>query len=40
MRRPILRRVGMSRSIERMWEVSELETGEPFDVAMAAAATK
>ncbi len=34
-RRPILRRLGMSSSIERMWEVSERETGEPFDVAMA-----
>ena len=30
--RPILRRFGMARSIEVLWEVSERLTGEPFDV--------
>jgi NAD(P)-dependent dehydrogenase (short-subunit alcohol dehydrogenase family) len=32
-RRPVLRWIGMARSIEVLWEVSERETGEPFDVA-------
>jgi NAD(P)-dependent dehydrogenase (short-subunit alcohol dehydrogenase family) len=31
--RPVLRRLGMARSIEVLWEVSERLTGEPFDVA-------
>lgn len=34
-RRPILRRVGLERSIEVLWAVSERETGEPLDVADA-----
>ncbi len=37
-RRPVLRRIGMDRSIEVLWEVSERETGEPFDVAARLAA--
>jgi NAD(P)-dependent dehydrogenase (short-subunit alcohol dehydrogenase family) len=32
-RRPLLRRIGRDRSIELLWDVSERETGEPFDVA-------
>ena len=32
-RRPVLRRLGLSRSIDVLWEVSERETGETFDVA-------
>lgn len=32
-RRPVLRRVGLTRSIDVLWEASERETGEPFDVA-------
>ncbi|MGI9030211.1 MAG: oxidoreductase [Ilumatobacteraceae bacterium] len=35
--RPILRRLGMARSIEVLWEVSERLTGEPFDVAARSA---
>jgi len=31
-RRPILRRVGLDRAIERLWEVSERETGLKIDV--------
>jgi NAD(P)-dependent dehydrogenase (short-subunit alcohol dehydrogenase family) len=34
-RRPILRRVGLTRSIETLWSVSERETGEPLDVVAA-----
>jgi NAD(P)-dependent dehydrogenase (short-subunit alcohol dehydrogenase family) len=37
-RRPILRRVGLARSIQVLWDVSERETGEVFDVGAAAAA--
>ena len=37
-RRPVLRRIGMDRSIEVLWGVSERETGEPFDVAARLAA--
>lgn len=36
-RRPILRRLGLARSIAVLWEVSERETGEVFDVEGAAA---
>jgi NAD(P)-dependent dehydrogenase (short-subunit alcohol dehydrogenase family) len=36
--RPVLRRLGMERSIEVLWEVSERATGEPFDVAARLAA--
>jgi NAD(P)-dependent dehydrogenase (short-subunit alcohol dehydrogenase family) len=32
-RRPILRRIGLTRSIDALWDVSERETGETFDVA-------
>jgi NAD(P)-dependent dehydrogenase (short-subunit alcohol dehydrogenase family) len=32
-RKPILRRLGMSRAIARLWEVSERETGLKIDVA-------
>ncbi len=39
-RKPILRRVGLQRSIDVLWEVSERETGIPLDVARAAAATE
>lgn len=34
-RRPILRRAGLDRSIEVLWEVSERETGERLDPAVA-----
>jgi NAD(P)-dependent dehydrogenase (short-subunit alcohol dehydrogenase family) len=37
--RPILRRLGMARSIEVLWDVSEQLTGEPFDVAARVALT-
>jgi NAD(P)-dependent dehydrogenase (short-subunit alcohol dehydrogenase family) len=37
--RPLLRRLGMARSIEVLWEVSERLTGEPFDVAARLATT-
>lgn len=30
-RRPILRRIGMNHAIDRLWEVSEAETGIPLD---------
>ena len=33
--RPIVRRLGLSRSIEVLWEVSERETGEVLDVTAA-----
>ena len=32
-RRPILRRLGMSTAIARLWDVSERETGITLDVA-------
>ncbi len=35
-RRPILRRVGRRRAIDRLWEVSERETGVTLDVAVGA----
>jgi NAD(P)-dependent dehydrogenase (short-subunit alcohol dehydrogenase family) len=34
-RRPIMRRLGLSRSIDVLWEVSERETGEVLDVTAA-----
>jgi NAD(P)-dependent dehydrogenase (short-subunit alcohol dehydrogenase family) len=34
-RRPILRRLGLRRSIDVLWEVSERETGEVLDVTLA-----
>jgi len=34
-RRPILRRVGLTRAIETLWEVSERETKVPLDVEAA-----
>jgi NAD(P)-dependent dehydrogenase (short-subunit alcohol dehydrogenase family) len=34
-RRPIMRRLGLSRSIDVLWEVSERETGELLDVTTA-----
>jgi NAD(P)-dependent dehydrogenase (short-subunit alcohol dehydrogenase family) len=34
-RRPIMRRLGLSRSIDVLWEVSERETGEVLDVTTA-----
>jgi NAD(P)-dependent dehydrogenase (short-subunit alcohol dehydrogenase family) len=34
-RRPILRRIGMERAIERLWEVSEQQTGLRIDPASA-----
>jgi hypothetical protein len=34
-RRPILRRIGLTRAIERLWQVSERETKLSFDVAAA-----
>jgi NAD(P)-dependent dehydrogenase (short-subunit alcohol dehydrogenase family) len=37
-RRPILRRLGMQRAIDRLWEVSERETGLKIDVRPPAAA--
>jgi hypothetical protein len=37
-RRPILRRVGLARSIQVLWDVSERETGEVLDVGAAVAA--
>ena len=39
-RRPVLRRLGLSRSIDVLWEVSERETGETLDVAAALAALR
>lgn len=36
-RRPVLRRVGLARSIETLWQVSERETGITLDVAGALA---
>ncbi len=38
-KRPILRPIGLDRSIDVLWEVSERETGETLDVAAAAAAS-
>jgi NAD(P)-dependent dehydrogenase (short-subunit alcohol dehydrogenase family) len=38
-RRPILRRVGMAGAIRALWDVSERETAEPFDVAALVAAS-
>jgi NAD(P)-dependent dehydrogenase (short-subunit alcohol dehydrogenase family) len=35
-RKPILRRLGMTRAIDRLWEVSERETGLKLEVAGAA----
>ena len=32
-RRPFLRRIGLTRDIDALWDVSERETGERFDVA-------
>ena len=37
-RRPILRRLGLRRSIDALWEVSERETGEVLDVTATASA--
>jgi NAD(P)-dependent dehydrogenase (short-subunit alcohol dehydrogenase family) len=37
-RRPVLRRIGLARSIDVLWEVSEHETGIRLDVAEAASA--
>lgn len=37
-RRPILRRVGMQKAIDSLWQLSERETGITLDVAAAAAA--
>jgi hypothetical protein len=34
-RRPIMRRLGLRRSIDVLWEVSERETGEVLDVTAA-----
>lgn len=31
-RRPILRRVGLDRAIDRLWEVSERETGLKIEI--------
>ncbi|HEY8057755.1 MAG TPA: oxidoreductase [Acidimicrobiales bacterium] len=39
-RRPVLRRLGLSRSIDVLWEVSERETGETLDVAAALSALR
>jgi NAD(P)-dependent dehydrogenase (short-subunit alcohol dehydrogenase family) len=36
-RKPVLRRLGMKRAVDRLWEVSERETGLKLDVAGAAA---
>jgi NAD(P)-dependent dehydrogenase (short-subunit alcohol dehydrogenase family) len=38
-RRPILRRIGLARSIDVLWEVSERETGEVLDVEAAVTAS-
>ncbi|MGI8792528.1 MAG: short-chain dehydrogenase, partial [Acidimicrobiales bacterium] len=35
-RRPVLRRVGLTKAIERLWRVSERETGVALDVASVA----
>ncbi len=35
-RKPIFRRLGMSSAIEKLWQVSERETGVTLDVAAAA----
>ena len=37
-RRPVLRRIGMQKSIDTLWDVSERETGVKLDVAATAAA--
>ncbi len=34
-RRPILRRVGLAQAIDRLWEVSERETGVTLDIEAA-----
>jgi NAD(P)-dependent dehydrogenase (short-subunit alcohol dehydrogenase family) len=39
-RRPILRRLGLARSIDVLWEVSERETGVALDVATAVHAAR
>jgi NAD(P)-dependent dehydrogenase (short-subunit alcohol dehydrogenase family) len=39
-RRPVLRRLGLSRSIDVLWEVSERESGETLDVAAALSALR
>jgi len=36
-RRPIFRRIGLSKAIDTLWKVSEAETGTKLDVATAAA---
>ncbi len=38
-RKPILRRIGMSEGIARLWQVSEQETGETIEIGSAADAT-
>ncbi len=35
-RKPILRRLGLARAIDRLWQVSERETGLPIDVGAGA----
>jgi hypothetical protein len=37
-RKPIVRRLGMSKAITALWEVSERETGITIDARTAAAA--
>jgi NAD(P)-dependent dehydrogenase (short-subunit alcohol dehydrogenase family) len=39
-RRPVLRRVGLTRAIERLWAVSERETGVTLDPGQAAASRR
>jgi hypothetical protein len=36
-RRPVLRRIGLSKAIATLWEVSERETGTKLDVARTSA---
>lgn len=36
-RRPVLRRVGLDRAVDRLWVMSEQETGSPLDVGAVAA---
>jgi hypothetical protein len=36
--KPVLRRLGLDRAIDTLWEVSERETGTRLDVAAAVAA--
>jgi hypothetical protein len=39
-RRPVLRRIGLTQAIDRLWDVSERETGIVLDPASAGPAER